>query len=297
MYTIDLFNVAKCNLGKVNLEAMLVSCFPSYSRGGPMPLAGAPRDLYTQLLACSSSQSVVAIACCLRASLCFGFACLLFSACTMTARRTNNSLAARLDGENSSLDTLLQAESSGPLSLASAANSAPQTSSVSAPVVAADVHDPALIAAIVDAVKASLAAEKGPGSSSSNLRGNSDSVELQAASGGVPAPSSSLSQQTATFLASGGAFPEQQAISSPSATQGRPNFTVPSTSITAGASVPVPLTRCNKVVKLFEFLVCCPIVLSLVCPPPFPFRAWLGLIFKIAFCLPSSSSSPSCISS
>ena len=66
-------NVAKCNLGNVNLEAMLVSCFPSYSWGGPMPLAGAPRDLYTQLLACSSSQSVVAIACCLRASLCFGF--------------------------------------------------------------------------------------------------------------------------------------------------------------------------------------------------------------------------------
>ena len=66
-------NVAKCNLGKVNLEAMLVSSFPSYSWGGPMPLAGAPRDLYTQLLACSSSQSVVAIACCLHASLCFGF--------------------------------------------------------------------------------------------------------------------------------------------------------------------------------------------------------------------------------
>ena len=147
----------------------------------------------------------------------------------MTARRTNNSLAARLDGENSSSGTLLQAESSGPSSLASAANSAPQTSStVSAPVVAAGVHDPALIAAIVDAVKASFAAEKGPGSSSSNLLGNSDSVEPQAAFGGVPAPSPSLSLQTATFLASGGAFPEQQAISSPSATQGRPNFTVPS---------------------------------------------------------------------
>ena len=69
----DHFYVAKCNLGKVNLEAMLVSSFPSYSWGGPMPLAGAPRDLYTQLLACSSSQSVVAIACCLRAILCFGF--------------------------------------------------------------------------------------------------------------------------------------------------------------------------------------------------------------------------------
>ena len=68
-------NVAKIksNIVKVNLEAMLVSCFPSYIRGGPMSLAGAPRDLYTQLLACISSQSVVAIACCLRASLCFGF--------------------------------------------------------------------------------------------------------------------------------------------------------------------------------------------------------------------------------
>ena len=65
--------MAKCNLGKVNLKAILVSCFPSYSRGGPMPLAGAPCDLYMQLLACSSSQSVVAIACSLRASLCFVF--------------------------------------------------------------------------------------------------------------------------------------------------------------------------------------------------------------------------------
>ena len=68
-----LLDVAKCNSGKVNLEAMLVSSFPSYTGGGPMPLAGAPRDLHTQLLACSSSQSVVAIACCLRAILCFGF--------------------------------------------------------------------------------------------------------------------------------------------------------------------------------------------------------------------------------
>ena len=64
--------VAKCNLGKVSLKAMLVSSFPSYTRGGPMPLAGAPHDLYTQLLPCSSSQSVVAIACRLCAILCFG---------------------------------------------------------------------------------------------------------------------------------------------------------------------------------------------------------------------------------
>ena len=65
--------MAICNLGKVNLESMLVSSFSSYTGGGPMPLAGAPRDLYTQLLACSSLQSVVAIACCLRAIFCFSF--------------------------------------------------------------------------------------------------------------------------------------------------------------------------------------------------------------------------------
>ena len=38
--------MAKCNLSKVNLEAMLVSSFPSYAGGGPMPLAGASCDLY-----------------------------------------------------------------------------------------------------------------------------------------------------------------------------------------------------------------------------------------------------------
>ena len=66
-------NVAKCNLGKVNLETMLVCSFSCYTGGGPMPLAGAPRDLYTQLLACRSSQSVVAIACYLRVILVFFF--------------------------------------------------------------------------------------------------------------------------------------------------------------------------------------------------------------------------------
>ena len=37
-------NVAKCNLGKVNLETMLVCSFSCYTGGGPMPLAGAPRE-------------------------------------------------------------------------------------------------------------------------------------------------------------------------------------------------------------------------------------------------------------
>ena len=66
-------NVAKCNLGKANLETMLVCSFSCYTGGGPMPLAGPPRDLYTQLLACSSSQSVVAIACYLLVILFFFF--------------------------------------------------------------------------------------------------------------------------------------------------------------------------------------------------------------------------------
>ena len=38
--------VAKCNLGKVNHEAMLISSFSSYTGGGLVPLAGAPHDLY-----------------------------------------------------------------------------------------------------------------------------------------------------------------------------------------------------------------------------------------------------------
>ena len=174
-------------------------------------------------------------------------------------------MAARLDGENSPSDTLLQAESLVPSLPASAATSTLQSpSTVSAPVVAASVHDPALIAAIVNAVKASLVTEKGSDSTPSTVHGNPVSVEPQAASGGVPAPSPSLSQQTATFLASGGAFLGQQAISLHSLTQGRPNLTVPSfvatfatlrvpilsTLITAGALVPALLSDISVVASM-----------------------------------------------
>jgi len=43
-------DVAKFNLGKVNLEAMLVSSFSSYTGGGLMPLAGAPSDFICSCL-------------------------------------------------------------------------------------------------------------------------------------------------------------------------------------------------------------------------------------------------------
>ena len=65
--------MAKCNLGKVNLEAMLVSSFPNNAGGDPMLLAGAPRDLYMQLLACSSSQRVFAKALLLACHFCVVF--------------------------------------------------------------------------------------------------------------------------------------------------------------------------------------------------------------------------------
>ena len=55
--------MAKVVLAKLTLKQMLVSSFPSYDGGGPMPTAGAAGalcDLYTQFLACSSLQSVFA---------------------------------------------------------------------------------------------------------------------------------------------------------------------------------------------------------------------------------------------
>ena len=57
-----LFHEVKCDLGNINLKAMLVSSFPNNVGAGLMPLGGAPHNLYMQLLACSSSQSVFAIA-------------------------------------------------------------------------------------------------------------------------------------------------------------------------------------------------------------------------------------------
>ena len=50
--------VAKCNLGKVNLESMLASGLWVYvASGRPKQFAGAPHDLYTQSLAHSHSQA------------------------------------------------------------------------------------------------------------------------------------------------------------------------------------------------------------------------------------------------
>lgn len=51
--------MAKCNLGKVNLEVMLVNGFlihTSWGRSGA--LSGTPHDSYIQLLACSVPRNV-----------------------------------------------------------------------------------------------------------------------------------------------------------------------------------------------------------------------------------------------
>ena len=51
-------HVAKCNLGKVNLESMLASGLWVYvASGRPKQFAGAPHDLYTQSLAHSHLQA------------------------------------------------------------------------------------------------------------------------------------------------------------------------------------------------------------------------------------------------
>lgn len=60
--------MAKVISAKLTLKQMLISSFPSYDGGGPMPPAGAAGaagalcDLYTQFLGGSSLQSVFAIA-------------------------------------------------------------------------------------------------------------------------------------------------------------------------------------------------------------------------------------------
>ena len=118
----------------------------------------------------------------------------------MTARRTNNSLAAHLDGG----ELVIGYPFAGRVIWSFTArfcgkHGATTSSTASAPVVAAGVQNPALIAAIVDAVKASFASEKGPGSSASNLHGNFDSVEPQGVLGGVPAQSPSLRSKWRPF--------------------------------------------------------------------------------------------------
>ena len=147
------------------------------------------------------------------------------------------------------------------------ANSGPQSSSTVSIPVAVSVPDPAFLVLVVNAVKAFLVAEKDPGPTSNNVcasLGNSACVASPSTSGGIPAQSPSLSQQMATFLASGGLFQEQQPIPLPSVSQGRPNFTVPSfvatfatphslilsTSITASTSVPVPFSDSFLVANL-----------------------------------------------
>ena len=133
---------------------MLVGC--------PMPLAGAPRDLYTQLLACSSSQSVATTVCACHLVLFFTLPQ------TMTTLWTNNSLSASFYDESSQPDALLSTESSVPSCRPCMANSAPQSSSAVSVPVAVSVPDPAFLGLVVNAVKAFLVAEKDPGPTSNN---------------------------------------------------------------------------------------------------------------------------------
>ena len=121
------------------------------------------------------------------------------------------------------------------LSTSADASSHSSTASTSSPAAAifpaTNVPDPALLAAVVNAVKVALAAEKTPPSSDSatvpvSVPDPSCSSSLRV-SGGVPSQAD-LGARTATFLSSGLGFSSSQAASSSPASSGRNNYVVPS---------------------------------------------------------------------
>ena len=143
----------------------------------------------------------------------------------MSSRPTNNSRSVSLFSDTSQV----------PVSTSADASSHSVTASTSSPAVAffpaTNVPDPAFLAAVVNAIKVALAAEKTPPSSDSatvpvSVPDPSCSSSLRV-SGGVPSQAD-LGARTATFLSSGLGFSSSQAASSSPASSGRNNYIVPS---------------------------------------------------------------------
>ena len=144
-------NVIKCNLGKVNLKAMLLGRFPNYAGGLPSASSrGTSWLVYT--VACFQF-----FAKCCHNSLCLPFCAVVFTLPqTMATLWTNNSLSTGFYDESSQPDALLSTESSVPSSPPCIASSAPQSSSTVSVPVAIRVPDPAFLVHVVNAVKAFL---------------------------------------------------------------------------------------------------------------------------------------------
>ena len=221
----SLYNVAKCNLGKVKFKTMPVSGRPTLRlRGDLFELsAGGASWFALHLLACL-------LACVkghfarLFSSLFLGnFACCIIKpvfSIAMSSRQTNNSHSVSLFSDTSQVPVSTSADASSHSSTAS-------TSSLAAAIFPAmNVPDPAFLAAVVNAVKVALAAEKTPPSSDSatvpvSVPDPSCSSSLRV-SGGVPSQAD-LGARTATFLSSGLGFSSSQAASPSPASSGRNN--------------------------------------------------------------------------
>ena len=222
--------MAKCNLGKVKFKTMPVSGRPTLRlRGDLFELsAGGASWFALHLLACL-------LACVkghfarLFSSLFLGnFACCIIKpvfSVAMSSRQTNNSHSVSLFSDTSQV----------PVSPSADASSHSSTASTSSPAAAifpaTNVPDPAFLAAVVNAVKVALAAEKTPPSSDSatvpvSVPDPSCSSSLRV-SGGVPSQAD-LGARTATFLSSGLGFSSSQAASPSPASSGRNNYVVPS---------------------------------------------------------------------
>ena len=143
----------------------------------------------------------------------------------MSSRQTNNSRSVSLFSDTSQVPVSTSADASSHSSMAS-------TSSPAAAIFpATNVPDPAFLAAVVNAVKIALAAEKTPPSSDSatvpvSVPDPSCSSSLRV-SGDVPSQAD-LGARTATFLSSGLGFSSSQAASPSPASSGRNNYVVPS---------------------------------------------------------------------
>ena len=167
-----------------------------------------------------------------------------FSSPVMTTpRQTNNSMSAGLFGD-SSLDPELSDVDSSSTS-ATIDSVVPVLPPVSTPVAGSSVSasvapDPAFLAAVVNAVKVALAAEQAAVSTSIAGPASSSPMPISVP-GGVP--SQDLGARTETFLASGTGFP-----SSPSFSQGRPNYVVPSFISTFAA--PRPAVPTNSLISV-----------------------------------------------
>ena len=156
------------------------------------------------------------------------FACCIIKpvfSVAMSSRQTNNSRSVSLFSDTSQV----------PVSTSADASSHSSTASTSSPAAAifpaTNVPDPAFLAAVVNAVKVALAAEKTPPSSDSatvpvSVPDPSCSSSLRV-SGGVPSQAD-LGARTATFLSSGLGFSSSQAASPSPASSGRNNYVVPS---------------------------------------------------------------------